>query len=294
MARGSTIRGKDQGMARLRRPWRDGTRAIRFEPAELLEKLAAMVPKPRVNLLLYHGAFAPHARSRPGAVWSAQEGAGRQEVPGACTQPESATTSGARSAAEAERSPPGAMPSLAGGTGSGAAEDAPLRARPPPPASYARPKHYAWAKLLERTFEIDVLACPDCGRRLRLLATIEDTPARGFRRAGPAVVERILRHLELPVDVPTPAPAPASRYLPGLEPSDLGRRLIRRPERSAPVGALRSGPDRGCGPADAWPWPLQPVCSRRIRSAGGLSRRWEASGRRQILRRFVKLGLYAA
>lgn len=46
-------------LLRLRRPWRDGTREICFEPNELLEKLAAMIPRPRANLLLYHGAFAP-------------------------------------------------------------------------------------------------------------------------------------------------------------------------------------------------------------------------------------------
>jgi hypothetical protein len=46
-------------LLRLRRPWRDGTRAIQFEPIELLEKLAAMIPRPRTNLLIYHGAFAP-------------------------------------------------------------------------------------------------------------------------------------------------------------------------------------------------------------------------------------------
>jgi hypothetical protein len=34
-------------LLRLRRPWTDGTRAIRFEPSEFLEKLAAMTPKPR-------------------------------------------------------------------------------------------------------------------------------------------------------------------------------------------------------------------------------------------------------
>ena len=45
-------------LLRLRRPWGDGTRAIRFEPGELLEKLAAMVSRPRVNLLISHGAFA--------------------------------------------------------------------------------------------------------------------------------------------------------------------------------------------------------------------------------------------
>src|SRR5205823_1862504 len=59
----------------LRRPWRDGTRAICFEPLEFLEKLAAMIPKPRINLLVYHGAFAPHARGRRSAVRAAQEGA---------------------------------------------------------------------------------------------------------------------------------------------------------------------------------------------------------------------------
>jgi len=46
------------------------------------------------------------------------------------------------------------------------------------------------------------LACPGCGGRLRLLATIAD----------PMVIARILRHLGLPVEVPVPAPArqPAS------------------------------------------------------------------------------------
>jgi hypothetical protein len=48
-----------------------------------------------------------------------------------------------------------------------------------------------------RTFEIDVLACPDCGGRLRLLATIEDA----------AVVRKILCHLGLPSDCPQALPA---------------------------------------------------------------------------------------
>ena len=51
-------------LVKLRRPWSDGTRAIRFEPSELLEKLAAMIPRPRANLLIYHGAFAPRGRCR--------------------------------------------------------------------------------------------------------------------------------------------------------------------------------------------------------------------------------------
>lgn len=58
---------------RLRRPWRDGTRAIRFEPSELLEKLAAMIPRPRANLLLYHRAFAPRGCCRESTdPWSSE------------------------------------------------------------------------------------------------------------------------------------------------------------------------------------------------------------------------------
>ncbi len=35
---------------RPRRPWSYGTRAIHFEPSEFLEKLASLVPKPRIDL----------------------------------------------------------------------------------------------------------------------------------------------------------------------------------------------------------------------------------------------------
>jgi hypothetical protein len=48
----------------LAHPWRDGTRALVFEPLEFLEKLAVLIPRPRINLLLYHGVLAGHARGR--------------------------------------------------------------------------------------------------------------------------------------------------------------------------------------------------------------------------------------
>ena len=60
---------------------------------------------------------------------------------------------------------------------------------------------------MERTFAVDVLACPDCGGRLRFVATIEDR----------AVIEKILRHLELPIDPPVPAPARRAAWLPGFD-----------------------------------------------------------------------------
>jgi hypothetical protein len=48
----------------LKNAWADGTRHLMFEPLELLEKLAAITPRPRINLVLYHGVLAPHARWR--------------------------------------------------------------------------------------------------------------------------------------------------------------------------------------------------------------------------------------
>jgi hypothetical protein len=38
---------------RLRRQWADGTTHLRFDPLELLERLAVLTPRPRVNLILY-------------------------------------------------------------------------------------------------------------------------------------------------------------------------------------------------------------------------------------------------
>jgi len=61
--------------------------------------------------------------------------------------------------------------------------------------------------------------CPDCGGRLRFVATIEDTSAGGLRSAGRAVIEKILRHLQLPIDPPAPAPARRAAWLPGFEPT---------------------------------------------------------------------------
>jgi uncharacterized protein YbaR (Trm112 family) len=51
-----------------------------------------------------------------------------------------------------------------------------------PGASGAASRHWAWAALMRRAFDVDVLACPRCGGRLRLIATIED----------PAAIEAIL------------------------------------------------------------------------------------------------------
>ena len=48
----------------LKTPYRDGTTHVLFEPLDFISKLAALVPKPRVNLTRFHGVFAPNSKYR--------------------------------------------------------------------------------------------------------------------------------------------------------------------------------------------------------------------------------------
>ena len=47
-----------------RHPWADGTTSIVLEPSAFLARLAVLVPRPRINLVLYHGVLAPRAMWR--------------------------------------------------------------------------------------------------------------------------------------------------------------------------------------------------------------------------------------
>ena len=77
----------DDGQVRLalRRPWADGTTHLLFDPVELLERLAALTPRPRINLILYLGVLAPRAAWRSLVV---QFGAAAS--PGATAEPDAA------------------------------------------------------------------------------------------------------------------------------------------------------------------------------------------------------------
>jgi hypothetical protein len=48
----------------LKTPYRDGTTHVIFEPLDFIARLAALVPKPRVNMTRYHGVFAPNSKHR--------------------------------------------------------------------------------------------------------------------------------------------------------------------------------------------------------------------------------------
>ncbi len=126
----------------LRHPWRDGTTALVFDPVEFLGRLAVLVPRPRINLLLYYGVLGPRA------AWRAE------------VVPRQTTSGGG----EARLKEP-------------ATEDV----REPDPAETARRKApgQCWASLMARTFGFDVLACDRCGGRLRLVALIEEAAVIG-------------------------------------------------------------------------------------------------------------------
>ena len=48
----------------LQKPYSDGTTHIVMTPLELMERLAAIVPRPRVHLTRFAGVFAPHYKYR--------------------------------------------------------------------------------------------------------------------------------------------------------------------------------------------------------------------------------------
>ncbi len=61
----------------LKTPYRDGTTHVIFEPLDFIARLAALVPKPRVNLTRFHGVFAPNSKHRA-RVTPAKRGKGNK------------------------------------------------------------------------------------------------------------------------------------------------------------------------------------------------------------------------
>jgi hypothetical protein len=143
---------------RLKRRWRDGTTHVIFEPLELLEKLAALVPPPRIHQVRYHGILGPAARER------------RFILP-ASGDPHPGKT--------------------------GLPADAPTQEGSSAPKKAASRPNLPWAELIRRVFAVDVLECPRCGGRKRILAAIQT----------PGAIRAILEHLSLPSRAPPITPA---------------------------------------------------------------------------------------
>ena len=139
----------------------DGAGPVGFLPLEFVEKLAALVPAPRVNLIRYHGILAPAARHRAAVV---------------PTPPKDDT----EVCDHDDRAAP---------------------ARPTP-----RPRNYSWAELMQRVFAIDVLECPSCAGRMRILAAIH--------ALGP--IRAILECVGLPARPPPVSPPDPDPEVPDL------------------------------------------------------------------------------
>jgi hypothetical protein len=127
---------------RLKRRWRDGTTHMIFEPLELVEKLAALVPPPRFNLVRYNGILAPSAAWRPLVI-------PESEISDPLTHPNC----------------PARMQLVSPDSGNSRNK------------SRCRPRNYTWAELMRRVWSIDVLQCPRCGGRMRILAAIHSSEA---------------------------------------------------------------------------------------------------------------------
>jgi len=153
---------------RLKRRWRDGTTHMIFEPLELVEKLAALVPPPRFNLVRYSGILAPSAAWRPLVIPSEPE----PEISDRSSHP----------------SCPAKKQILSENLQKKRA---------------CRPRNYSWSELMRRIFSIDVLACPRCGGRMRILCSIHP----------PEAIHKILECLGLPSRPPPIAPALPDRKI---------------------------------------------------------------------------------
>src|SRR5688572_14106771 len=105
-----------------------GTTDLVFDPVEFLGRLAVLVPRPRINLLLYYGVLGPRA------AWRAE------------VVPRQTTSRGSEAALKEAATEP---------------------SREPDPAETARrqARGRCWASVMARTIGFDVLACDRCGGR---------------------------------------------------------------------------------------------------------------------------------
>lgn len=59
-----SINERGQVIYRFKQPFRDGSTHIVLEPLDFIARLAALVPRPRLNLTRFHGVFAPNCKHR--------------------------------------------------------------------------------------------------------------------------------------------------------------------------------------------------------------------------------------
>ena len=65
-------------MYQYKQPFRDGSTHVVLEPLDFIARLAALVPRPRLNLTRFHGVFAPNFKHRQRIV--SRRGQGRVDA----------------------------------------------------------------------------------------------------------------------------------------------------------------------------------------------------------------------
>jgi hypothetical protein len=160
----------DQILYLLPGPDLAGRTALRLSALEFLDRLAKILPPPRIHRHRYHGVFAPNAPLRPLVTARAQEdNALAAELPG----------------------PPLPLPTPP--TVSSPTSEAP----PPRPSDTAPAQPSRWAALLARIYEVFPLICPTCQTPLTFIAVLTD----------PEPITQILAHIGEPSSPPALHPA---------------------------------------------------------------------------------------
>ena len=71
-------------MLELKTPWRDGTTHLVMSPLDFMQRLAALVPRPKLYLIRLHGVLEPNAKLRAMVVPQGPEPAARAAQPTEC------------------------------------------------------------------------------------------------------------------------------------------------------------------------------------------------------------------
>jgi hypothetical protein len=157
----------DQILYLLPGPDLAGRTALRLSALEFLDRLAKILPPPRIHRHRYHGVFAPNAPLRPLVTARAQEDnalatqvSGLDVLPPADPEVPSPTPEGQAPAAEAVETSP------------------------------SRPSR--WAALLARIYEVFPLICPTCQEPLTFIAFLTE----------PEPITQILAHISEPTSPP--------------------------------------------------------------------------------------------
>lgn len=134
-------------------------------PLELLARVAALVPPPRHPLVRFHGAFAPRSRWRRDVVPKPPPNEHQHEP----NKPPVTERSHAQRAAHPASALTPRATRLAPNVLSVRHWDR-LRSG----ALLAASPRVDWPTLMRRTFDADVLECPKCTGRLRVIAVVDD------------------------------------------------------------------------------------------------------------------------